>query len=54
MLAGIRGGVVWRRGGDGSALKSGFLIEWLLFAFFFSPAGEGRGDVSAAALFLRT
>lgn len=53
MLAGIRGGVVWRRGGDGSALKSGFLIEWLLFAFFFSCLG-GEGDVSAAALFLRT
>lgn len=40
MLAGIRGGVVWRRGGDGSALKSGFLIEWLLFASFFF-AGRG-------------
>lgn len=39
--------MVWRRGGDGSALKSGFLIKRLMLF-----AGEGEEDVSAAALFL--
>lgn len=46
MLAGIARDVVWRRGGDGSALKSGFLIRWLLLLFFAED-----GDTSTAALF---
>lgn len=51
MLAGIRGGVVWRRGGDGSALKSGFLINIWLLSFFLLSRNGGGGDLSAAALF---
>lgn len=47
MLAGIARDVVWRRGGDGSALKSGFLIRWLLLLLFFAE----DGDTSTAALF---
>lgn len=46
MLAGIGQDVVWRRSGNGSALKSGFLIKWLpLFSL-----GRERG-LSAVALF---
>lgn len=40
--------MVWRRGGDGSALKSGFLIKWLMLFLL----GREKGVVSAAALFL--